>query len=156
MVGEVEGSAELTHLRPLLYTHVALMAAAFGVLLPVAVFLYYHGVTLGYKILLPTAMVTAVCGLILVVVYVQLTSDDGHFRFLIHGATGVALVGLMVLGLPLLLLQKKLRVYHFRLGHVLAFFGLGNILLVSWGLGYNLCSETSNIRNQTLQNKYKL
>lgn len=119
-----------SHLHPLLYTHVALMAAAFGVLFPMAAFLYYHGVVLGYKILLPIAMLLALCGLVLVVVYVQLTSKE-HFDFIIHGTVGVALLVLALLGMPLLLLHKKLRVYHFRLGHVVAFFGMGNILLVS-------------------------
>lgn len=119
-----------THLRPLLYTHAALMAAAFGVLLPVAAFLYYQGVTLGYKVLLPVVMVLALGGLVLVVVYVQLTSR-GHFDYFIHGVVGVTLLVLIWLVMPLLLLHRKLRVYHFRLGHMVAFFGMGNILLVS-------------------------
>lgn len=134
IVGEVgemsEEEDDTSHLRPLLYTHAALMATAFGVLFPVAAFLYHHSVTLGYKILLPIAMVLALCGLVLVVVYVQLTSRE-HFDFLVHGAVGVALLVLALLVMPLLLLFKKSRVYHFRLGHVVAFFGMGNVLVVS-------------------------
>lgn len=120
--------AENKRLHPLLYTHVALMAAAFGVLLPVAAFLYYHGVSLGYKVLLPIVMVLATCGFVLVVVYVQLTSRK-HFHYFIHGVVGVALVALVLLGMPLLLVHQKLRVFHFRLGHAVAFFGMGNVLL---------------------------
>lgn len=106
------------------------MAAAFGFLFPVAAYLYFQGVTLGYKILLPIGMVVAFCGLVLIVVYVQLTSGD-HFDYFIHGVVGVALLAFALLVMPALLLHKKLRVYHFRLGHVVAFFGMGNILLVS-------------------------
>lgn len=126
-----EGAEEEdTHLRPILYTHAALMAAAFGVLLPVAVFLYYQGVILGYKVLLPIAMILALGGLVLAVVYIQLTSRD-HFNYFIHSAVGVTLLVLVLLAMPLMLLHRKLRVYHFRLGHMVAFFGMGNVLLVS-------------------------
>lgn len=129
--------AENKRLHPLLYTHVALMAAAFGVLLPVAAFLYYHGVSLGYKVLLPIVMVLATCGFVLVVVYVQLTSRK-HFHYFIHGVVGVALVALVLLGMPLLLVHQKLRVFHFRLGHAVAFFGMGNVLLVSTFCHYSI------------------
>ena len=140
IVGEGEGGEEddNSHLRPLLYTHAALMAAAFGLLFPVAAYLYYQGVTLGYKILLPIAVIVALSGFVLVVVYVQLTSKD-HFDYFIHGVVGVALLVFALLAMPVLLLHKKLRVYHFRLGHVVAFFGMGNILLVSSMISSRQC-----------------
>ena len=118
------------HLRPLLYTHVALMAAAFAVLFPLAAFTHYHGLTLAYKVLLPLGMLLALCGLVLVVVYAELTRQK-HFHFFIHGAVGLALLFLCLIVMPLLLLYKKLRVFSYRAGHVVAFFGMGNVLLVS-------------------------
>lgn len=132
IVAEREESGDnKKRLYPLLYMHVALMAAAFGVLFPLAAFLYYHGLPLGYKVLLPVAVVLAMCGVVLVAVFVELTNGK-HFRFVIHSVVGVALLILAVLVMPLLLLHKKLRMYHFRLGHIVAFFGMGNILLVSY------------------------
>ena len=68
---EIEESDEL---RPLLYTHVALMAAAFGVLFPLAAFLFYHGVHLAYIIIFPIGLVLGVSGLAIIVVYVELTT----------------------------------------------------------------------------------
>lgn len=119
------------HLRPLLYTHVALMAAAFGVLFPLAAFLHYHGMMLAYKILLPLAMVLALCGLVLVVVYVEVARSGEHFRFFVHAVTGLALLVLSLVAMPLLLVYKKSRLFSYRVGHVVAFFGMGNVLIVS-------------------------
>ncbi len=127
---------DTTHLLPLLYTHVALMAVAFGFLFPLAAFLYYHRISLAYKLLFPVALLLAVCGLVIVLVYVELTADKSHFGYPIHGVVGVALVALVVVVMPLLLLHRKSRAYHFRLGHAVAFFGMGNILLVSF---YRVC-----------------
>lgn len=125
------GSDENTQrLAPLLYTHVALMAAAFGILFPVAAFMYYHRVALAYKIIIPFAILLALCGFVLILVYVELTTME-HFHFLVHGVLGLALLILAVLVMPLLLLHKKSRVFHFRLGHIVSFFGMGNVLLVS-------------------------
>ncbi len=50
---------------PLLYAHTALMIAAFGVLLPIAVFLYYLKQTVAYLTLLVVSWVLALCGLVL-------------------------------------------------------------------------------------------
>lgn len=124
--------SDQSHLLPLLYTHVALMAAAFGVLFPVGAFLHYHGVAMAYKILLPVGIVLSLCGLVLVLVYVELAGKS-HFYSPIHGALGLALLLMAVVGMPLLLLHKKSRLYHFRMGHIVSFFGMGNVLLVSPG-----------------------
>lgn len=115
---------------PLLYTHVTIMAVTFGVLFPIAVFLQYHKISLAYKIILPITIGLAVCGFIMVVAYVQLAGRK-HFGFLIHGVVGLVLLILTVLGMPLLLLHKKTRIYHFRVGHIVAFFGMAQVLLVS-------------------------
>ncbi len=130
VVTDEERGEESSTLHPLLYTHVALMAAAFGVLFPLAAFLYYHGVSLAYKIIFPVGVVLALCGVVLIAVYVELTGG-AHFRFFLHSSVGVALLGLAMLVMPLLLLHRKTRVYHVRASHILAFFGMGNVLLVS-------------------------
>jgi hypothetical protein len=131
VVREAPLEDDASHLRPLLYTHAALMAAAFGFLLPLAAFLYYQGVTLGYKVLLPMAMAFALCGLVLIVVYVQLTTEEHIINSVIHSVVGIVLLALLLLMMPVLLLQRTLRKYHFKVGHVVAFFGMGNVLMVS-------------------------
>ena len=121
-------SAPPSRLLPLLYTHAALMAAAFGFLLPLGAFLAYNKAKLAHKVIQPVGLVLALIGFVLVVVYVQL-SHGLHFRYLIHSVVGLVLL-IMALGMPLLLLKKP-RVWHKKTGQVVVFFGMGNILLVS-------------------------
>lgn len=114
---------------PLLYSHAALMMAAFGVLLPVGGFLAHHQVKLVHKVVQPLGVLLSLVGLVLVVVYVQLTNGR-HFRPLLHTVLGLALLLLAALGMPLLLLRKE-RTWHKKCGQIVVFFGMANVLLVS-------------------------
>lgn len=114
----------------LLYTHVAIMSAVFAVLLPVGAFLAYHQITLAHKITQPIGIVLSLIGFVMVIVYVQL-SHGNHFRYLIHGVIGLALLIMVLFVMPLLLVTKCSRNWHHKVGHIIAFFGMGNILLVS-------------------------
>ena len=66
----------------------------------------------------------------MVVVYVELTSGE-HYHFPIHGVLGLALLVAVLLVMPAFLLQKQWRTWHRRCGHVVAFFGMANVLVVS-------------------------
>ena len=113
----------------LLYTHAGIMAISFGVLLPLGAFLAHHKQFLLHKITQPVGIVLALTGFILVLVYVQLSAEK-HFRFFIHGVVGLGLMVLVFLLMPVLLLRKQWRKWHRRCGHVVAFFGMANVLLV--------------------------
>jgi len=115
---------------PVLYTHAALMGITFGILLPLGAFLAHHEKFLIHKVTQPTGLLLALIGFVMVIVYVSLAHGQ-HFRFLIHGVVGLALLLLALLVMPALLLYKPLRKWHRRCGHVVAFFGMGNVLLVS-------------------------
>jgi len=132
------GGVPNTHLIELLYTHAALMAIAFGFLLPIGAFLAHNKVTLAHKILQPLGILLGLSGLVLVIVYVHL-SHGSHFRFVIHSAVGLVLLLMVTIGMPLLLLKKP-RIWHKRMGHVVVFFGMANILLVS-----TQCHVISNV-----------
>ena len=121
--------------KAILYIHVALMLTAFGIVFPIAAFLNHHRVNLAYKILHPFGLIPAVCGLVAIVVYVQLADRKEHFDFLIHSVVGLALLVLVLLIMPVLILFQKTRAYYFSAGHIVAFFGMGNVLLVSWKWG---------------------
>lgn len=116
--------------RPLLYTHAALMGVTFGVLLPLGAFLAHHQKFTVHKITQPIGILLALAGFVMVLVYVSL-SHGRHFRFLIHGVVGLALLLLTFLLMPTLLLHKPWHKWHKRCGHVIAFFGMANVLLVS-------------------------
>jgi len=115
---------------PVLYTHAALMGITFGILLPLGAFLAHHEKFLIHKVTQPTGLLLAFVGFVMVIVYVSLAHGQ-HFRFLIHGVVGLALLLLALLVMPTLLLYKPIRKWHRRCGHVVAFFGMGNVLLVS-------------------------
>ncbi len=117
------------NLLPLLYTHAALMATAFGVLLPIGAFLAYNKVKLAHKIVQPLGIMLALIGFVLVIVFVQFTHGK-HFRYLIHSLLGLVLLLLATLVMPLLLLRKP-RTWHKKTGQIVTFFGMGNVLLVS-------------------------
>lgn len=106
------------------------MIAAFGVLLPVGAFMAHHQVKLVHKVVQPLGLLLALVGLVMVIVYVQLTNGK-HFRPLIHAVLGLALLILAVLGMPILLLKKQ-RTWHKKCGQIVVFFGMANILLVSF------------------------
>ena len=115
---------------PFVYTHVALMALVFAVLLPIGVFLYHcqHSVT--YFVFLVSSWLLSILGLV-AVVYIQFT-EKKHVQEKIHAVVGYILMIVFVLGLPLLLLHRKLKAYHTRLGHVVVVFGLANVLTVRY------------------------
>lgn len=133
-------AAATTRYRPLLYTHAAVMGMVFGVLLPLGAFLAHHRVLLVHRVLQPIGLLLATVGLVLVVVYVEL-SGGKHFAHLVHGVVGLVLLIAAVLGMPALILLpmvkaverkvKNMRTWHRRCGHVVAFFGMGNVLVVS-------------------------
>lgn len=122
--------------KAVVYVHAGLMAVAFGILLPVGAFLAHQRIMLVHKITQPLGILLAVAGFVMVVVYVELNDKD-HFDELIHSVLGFALILLVLLVMPVLLVHKKWRQWHRRCGHVVAFFGMGNVLLVSVDM-YNI------------------
>ena len=126
----------------LLYIHVAIMGAVFGVLFPVGAFLAYHQITLAHKFTQPIGIAMALVGFVMVVVYVQLSHGD-HFRYLIHGVIGLALLIMVLFVMPLLLVSERSRKWHHKVGHIIVFFGMGNILLVSL-VCMHICMYTNN------------
>jgi len=116
--------------RPLLYTHVALMMAAFGVLFPIAVFLYYLKLKLLYLIFLSISWIICFCGFVVIIVYIQLT-DKHYFQHVIHAALSYPVSFGFLVVLPLLLVHKKLQPYQRRLGHVTMVIGVTNVVAVS-------------------------
>lgn len=130
---EAEGATEMAAVRdtllPLLYSHAAVMGITFGILFPVGAYMAYHYFTTVHIVLQAISMIGTVSGLVLVVVYVELTHEH-HFRFPIHGVVGLALI-LLVLIMPFLRLHRRVREYHHKLGQIVAFFGMANVLLVS-------------------------
>ena len=131
-----------TRYRPLLYTHASVMGVVFGILLPIGAFLAHHRVLLVHRILQPIGLLLALVGLVLVIVYVEL-SERKHFGSLVHGVTGLGLLITTVLTMPTLILlpsvkalERKLhflRTWHRRSGHAVAFLGIGNVLVVREG-----------------------
>ena len=115
---------------PLIYSHAAAMGVAFGILFPIGAFLAYNNVRVVNWVIYPIAMLLAVAGFVLTIVYVELT-DKAHFKFLIHGVFGLAVLLLALFAMPLLIIAKRSRKWHWRTGHIVAFFGMANILLVS-------------------------
>lgn len=126
---ECEDDDDAGQYGALLYTHAGIMGLTFGILLPLGAFLAHHKQYLLHKITQPVGIVLALTGFVLVVVYVELSTEK-HFRFLIHGVVGLGLMVTVFLLMPVLLLQKQWRKWHGRCGHVVAFFGMANVLLV--------------------------
>lgn len=120
-------------LKPILYSHAAVMGIVFGVLLPIGAYMAYHYFTIVHLVIQIISVIGALVGLVLVLVYAQL-SHEQHFRFPIHGVVGLALV-LLVMVAPFLRVHKRLTRYHRKLGQIVTFFGMANVLLVSkhWG-----------------------
>lgn len=131
-VNDIGNTSETTNdkLKPLLYTHVTLMGLVFGVLLPIGAYLAYHYFTIVHVVVQAISMLAALLGLIMVVVYVELTHGK-HFQFPIHGAIGMGLL-LFMLIMPLLRLHKTVKIFHPKLGHVIVFFGMTNVIVVSY------------------------
>lgn len=125
---ECEDDDDAGQYGALLYTHAGIMGLTFGILLPLGAFLAHHKQYLLHKITQPVGIVLALTGFVLVVVYVELSTEK-HFRFLIHGVVGLGLMVTVFLLMPVLLLQKQWRKWHGRCGHVVAFFGMANVLL---------------------------
>ena len=116
-------------LEPILYSHASVMGLVFGVLLPIGVYAAYHYFTILGIVIEVISVIGSLVGLVLIVVYAEL-SNNQHFRFPIHGVVGLALV-LLLLVLPFLRVHRRVARYHRKLGQVVAFFGMANVLLVS-------------------------
>ena len=112
----------------MVYTHAAVMGTIFGVVLPIGAYLAYQYFAIAHFVIQLISLVGGLAGLVIVVTYVELTHKH-HIQFPIHGVVGLALLLLMVT-MPFLRVHKKLRKYHRRLGHVVVFFGMANVLLV--------------------------
>ena len=126
---EISSKTDNNKLKPLIYTHAALMGTIFGVLLPVGAYLAYQYLAIVHIVIQAISLVGGLAGLITVVVYVELTHKH-HIQFPIHGVIGLALL-LLMLVMPFLRVHKNLRKYHHKLGHIVVFFGMANVLLVS-------------------------
>ena len=116
-------------LKPLLYSHAAVMGLTFGVLFPVGAYMAYHYFTTVHIIIQAISMLGTTFGFIVIIVYVEKTHSH-HFQFPIHGVVGLALV-LLILIMPFLHLHRRVKKYHHKLGQIVAFFGMANVLLVS-------------------------
>ena len=114
----------------LVYIHAGLMGLTFGILLPTGAFLASHKYFRVHMISQPIGIALAITGLVMVVAYVEVTSGK-HFDKLIHGVVGLTILVLVFLVMPILLAKKQWRRWHRRTGHIVAFFGMGNVLLVS-------------------------
>lgn len=137
---------EITRYRPLLYSHASIMGVVFGILLPLGAFLAHHRVLLVHRVLQPIGIVLALVGLVLVVVYVEL-SERKHFGKLVHAVTGLGLLISAVVVTPSLILLPSVkalqfggrlrfeRAWHKRSGQIVVFFGIGNVLVVREGGG---------------------
>ena len=126
----VQGDAAATNrFLPLLYAHAALMILSFGILFPIAVFLYCRNY-LAYLVLFILVWILSIIGFVLVMFYIWLTT--GHFfRRIIHAALGYPVMFEYVVGLPLLLVHKKLKPFHARLSHVVMSVGITGVVTVS-------------------------
>lgn len=126
----IETEDESSDYKALLYSHAGIMGITFGILLPLGAFLAHHEKLLAHKIIQPTGIILALIGFVMIIVYVQLTTKE-HFQFVIHGFVGLTLFLMVFLLMPFLLLKKQWRMWHRRCGHIIAFFGMGNVLVVS-------------------------
>lgn len=116
-------------LMPLVYSHAAVMGVTFGVLLPIGAYMAYHYFVVVHVVIQIISIIAAMIGFVIIVTYVEVTHKT-HFRFPIHGVVGLALI-LLVLIMPFLRLHRRVRQYHHKLGQIMAFFGIANVLLVS-------------------------
>lgn len=112
----------------MIYTHAAMMGTIFGVVLPIGAYLAYQYFAIAHFVIQLISVFGALAGLVIVVVYVELTHKH-HIQFPIHGVIGLALLLLMMV-MPFLRLHKKLKTYHHKLGHIVVYFGMANVLLV--------------------------
>ena len=115
-------------LKPMIYTHAAVMGTIFGVVLPIGAYLAYQYFAVAHFVIQVISVIGGLAGLVIVVTYVELTHQH-HIQFPIHGVIGLALLLLMVV-MPFLRVHKNLKKYHHRLGHIVVFFGMANVLLV--------------------------
>ncbi len=128
-VNSDDDDEEKDRYKAVIYIHAGLMALSFGVLLPLGAFLAHYRVLLVHKITQPLGILLAISGFVFAIVYVELNGRE-HFDELIHGVLGLVLVLLVLLVMPALLIRRKWRCWHRRCGHIIAFFGMGNVLLV--------------------------
>lgn len=112
----------------MLYTHAAVMGTIFGVILPIGAYLAFQYFAVAHFIIQVISLIGGLAGLVIVVTYVELTHKH-HIRFPIHGVVGLSLLLLMVV-MPFLRVHKNLKTCHHRLGHIVVFFGMANVLLV--------------------------
>lgn len=122
-------------LEPLVYSHAAVMGITFGILLPMGAFLAYHYFAVVHIVIQVISLIAALVGLVIIVTYVEVTNKS-HFQFPIHGVVGLALI-LLLLIMPFLRLHRRLREHHHKLGQIVAFFGMANVLLVREHMMYS-------------------
>lgn len=116
-------------LEPLIYSHAAVMGITFGVLIPLGVYLAYQYLAVVHIAIQVVSIIAALTGFVIIVTYVEVTHKR-HFQFPIHGVVGLGLI-LLLLIMPFLQLHRRLREHHHKLGQIVAFFGMANVLLVS-------------------------
>lgn len=112
----------------MIYTHAAVMGITFGIALPIGAYLAYQYYVIAHFVIQLFSLIGGLTGLIVVVVYVELTHKR-HIRFPIHAVVGLALLLLMII-MPALRVHKNLRNHHHKLGHIVVYFGMANVLLV--------------------------
>lgn len=128
-----------TRLNELIYSHAAIMAFTFGLLLPLGALLASCKIHLAHMIIQPLGLLLAVVGLALSVTYMTVNNKD-HFQQL-HSIFGFILILVAALIQPVMRLlilapvkdawESRFSAWHKRLGVAIVFFGMSNVFLVS-------------------------
>lgn len=126
--------------KELVYTHAALMAISFAVLIPFGAILAHFKLPVAHMIIQPLALALSCIALILAVVYKEMNHET-HFNQP-HSIVGLILLVVAIIVLPGLKLsvvapitekwRKIVSIWHKRLGTIAVFFGIFNIVLVSF------------------------
>jgi PAS domain-containing protein len=121
----------------LIYTHGAIMAVSFGLMIPLGALMAHFKKSIIHMIIQPLAIILTCLGFILAVVYTELNNNT-HFNQL-HSILGLIILIIAMLILPGLKLsvvlpitkkgRKILTGWHKRLGTSTVFFGIFNIFL---------------------------
>ena len=113
----------------LLFSHASMMSISFGVMLPVGALLAANGSPFVHKIFQPGGIILGIVGYGLVLAYIEV-EEKRHFKS-VHSFVGFFLVVLIVL-MPFMRLQKEFHYIHKKCGVIIVFYGMTNVLLVSY------------------------
>ena len=139
-----------TRLNELIYSHAAIMAFTFGLLLPLGALLASCKIHLAHMIVQPLGLLLAIVGLALSVTYMTVNNKD-HFQQL-HSIFGFVLILVASLIQPVMRLlilapvkdawESRFSAWHKRLGVAIVFFGMSNVFLVSVNISITSAGTT--------------